>query len=52
MKKWWGLRHIRYWYLRWRVYLWAEDCALLGIGLGYPNRADLDRLDEIREGRW
>ena len=52
MKKWWGIRHVRYWYLRFRVYQWAEECARHGIGLGYPNPADLEHLEGIRKGRW
>ena len=52
MKKRWGIRHIRYWYLRWKVWRWAEECARYGIGLGYPNPADLEQLEGIRKGRW
>ena len=51
VKTWWGIRHVRHWYLRRKVWMWAEDCARMGLGLGYPNRADLDALEDIRRGR-
>ena len=52
VKRWQGIRHVRYWYLRRKVWQWAAECAQLGLGLGYPNSADLEHLEGIRRGRW
>ena len=51
MKKLWGIRHIRFFYLRGRVYSYAAKCAEFGIGLGNPNPSDLNHLDLIWQGK-
>lgn len=51
MKRLWGIRHLRYWWLEYRVYRWARFWGLHGIGLGLPNQADLDHLDAIWKGK-
>jgi len=50
MSRLWGIRHVRYWWLRRQVYLWAEAWAWWGIGLGIPNPADLAHLERIWRG--
>ena len=50
MKRWWGIRHLRYWWLRWRVYRWAGMMYECGLGLGCPNPADLRHLGDIWRG--
>jgi hypothetical protein len=50
MKRWWGVRHIRYYWLSWRAYSWAQDWAQMGIGLGVPNESDMRTLDAIWRG--
>ncbi len=44
------IRHIRYWILRYRVERWAWTWGQAGIGLGYPNEADLRQLDRVWRG--
>lgn len=51
MKRLWGIRHIRYVWLRYQVYRWAWLWGQHGIGLGWPNAADLRELDRIWQGR-
>lgn len=46
----WGIRHLRYWWNRRRLYAWAEACAQFGLGLGRPNPSDLKHLDAIWRG--
>lgn len=50
MKRWPIIRHVRYWWLRRRVYNWASFCASFGLGLGHPNEADLEHLERIWRG--
>jgi hypothetical protein len=50
MSKWWGIRHIRYWWHRRQVYRWAEECATMGLGLGEPNPSDIAYLNGIWNG--
>jgi len=50
MKKLPIIRHLRYFYLRWRVQQHAAQWASIGIGLGIPNKHDLDYLDAIWRG--
>lgn len=45
-----GIRHIRYYWYRWRVQVWAYKWYLLGVGFGYPNQLDLEYLDKIWRG--
>ncbi len=51
MKKLWGIRHIRYFYLKVRVFQAAEDWARMGIGFGYPNEYDIQMLQSIWDGK-
>jgi hypothetical protein len=51
MRRCWGIRHVRYVYLRWRVCSWAAMWGEYGIGLGFPNEHDLRVLDAIWEGK-
>lgn len=50
MKRLWGVRHIRFVFLSWRIHRWARAWARGGIGLGHPNPADLDWLEAIWRG--
>jgi hypothetical protein len=50
MKKWWGARHVRWLWLSWRVYNFAQDMAQCGLGLGIPNESDLRYLDAVWRG--
>lgn len=50
MRRLWGIRHIRYWWLSYQVHLWAWRWGQAGIGLGWPNEADLAQLDRIWRG--
>lgn len=51
MKRWPVIRHIRFWYLSWRVHRHAAAWAQCGIGVGGPNPADLDHLAAIWYGK-
>ncbi len=51
MKRWWGIRHVRWAWLSHQVWAHAHRCYEWGIGLGIPNDADLHLLDAIWEGR-
>jgi hypothetical protein len=51
MKRWPGIRHLRYYWHRYRCLRHAQMWGRMGIGLGYPNEADLATLDAIWEGR-
>jgi hypothetical protein len=51
MKRLWGIRHLRYYWLRMRIWQWARWWGEHGIGLGFPNEADLRQLDRIWEGK-
>lgn len=50
MKRLWGVRHIRWLWLSWRVHQFARQCAGIGLGLGCPNESDLKVLDAIWRG--
>lgn len=48
MKRWWGIRHLRYFYLSWSFWHWWEETGyLLG---AFPNPRDLEYLDAIWRG--
>jgi hypothetical protein len=48
MTRLWGIRHIRYWWLRHKFALWW---ATVGCHLGaVPNQADLDYLEGVWKG--
>jgi hypothetical protein len=49
MTKLWGIRHVRWVYLKWKLYCWVAQCASIGIGF-HANRSDLDYLDAIWKG--
>jgi hypothetical protein len=44
------IRHLRWAWLSWRVHRFAAMCGDVGLGLGYPNPADLRQLDAIWRG--
>ena len=49
MKRWPIIRHIRFFYLRWRFNVWW---AAYGQYLGAaPNESDLEHLQKVWEGR-
>ena len=50
MSRWWGIRHMRYWWYRRQVYQFAKTMAELGLGLGLPNPSDLSHLNRIWRG--
>jgi len=50
MKRLWGIRHVRWLWLRWRLEQWAFQCAMMGLGLGHPNKSDLDYCDAVWRG--
>jgi len=49
-KRWPVVRHVRYYYLRYKVYEAARWWYMFGIGMGQPNPADLKHLEAIRKG--
>lgn len=51
VKRWPIIRHIRYYWLSYRVHLWAMNWGSVGIGLGWPNESDLRWLDDIWRGK-
>ena len=51
MRRWWGIRHCRFYWHRARVYRWAAMWGQAGIGLGIPNEADLQELMAIWDGQ-
>lgn len=51
MTRWWGLRHLRYWYHLWRCIRYVQACKALGLGLGFINASDEAILDAIWGGR-
>lgn len=50
MKRWWGIRHIRYYWGLWRCQVWADRFGSAGIGLGIINPSDIDYLNKIWKG--
>jgi len=44
------IRHIRFWWLRYRVYSHAYELGRIGVGLGQPHQADLEHLERIWRG--
>lgn len=51
MKRWPVVRHVRYFWLAYRVDRWARMWGQAGVGLGYPNPGDLHHLDLIWKGK-
>ena len=50
VKRWWGIRHVRWLWVGYLTYRWAGMCGECGLGLGYPNPSDLRTLDAIWKG--
>lgn len=50
IKRWPIIRHIRFYYLRYRVFRYAAMWGSMGIGVGGPNPSDLEHLDRIWRG--
>jgi hypothetical protein len=50
MTRWWGIRHLRYWWYARQVARWARYWGEHGIGIGVPHQADLVVLDAIWRG--
>ena len=50
MKKLWGIRHVRYYWLSWKAFSFAQDMAQIGLGLGIPNESDIRYLDAVWRG--
>lgn len=44
------IRHVRYFWYSWRVRVHAMQWASIGVGLGIPNKSDLEHLDDIWRG--
>jgi hypothetical protein len=51
VRRWWGIRHIRWLIAAWQLARWVDQCAELGLGMGVPNPSDVRALRDIREGR-
>lgn len=49
MHRFWGIRHIRYWWLRRQFERHLAECYRIGIGI-HPARSDLDFLDAVWRG--
>ena len=50
VRKWWGIRHLRYWWTLNRVLDHVEKSAHFGLGF-WMNPADRKALDDIWEGK-
>jgi hypothetical protein len=50
VKSLWGIRHIRWFVLAWRVQTRARQAAQIGLGWGIPNSSDIRVLDAIWRG--
>lgn len=50
MKRWWGIRHIRFWWLRGKLYRFLDECHEVGIGFAGPHPRDLEYLDAVWRG--
>jgi hypothetical protein len=50
MKRLWGIRHVRWLWHAWQLSRWVSNWASVGIGLGRPNKADVEALDQIWRG--
>ena len=50
-KRWSIIRHIRYFWLDYRVHRWALSCYRHGLsGFPVPNESDIKHLEEIWKG--
>lgn len=50
MKRWYVIRHVRYYFLRRRVFMAAREWARVGVGLGNPNDSDILYLEAVWRG--
>jgi hypothetical protein len=50
IKRLWGIRHIRYFWLVYRLNSHLDQCARLGLGY-FPQQSDLDYLEGVWEGK-
>lgn len=44
VRRWWGIRHVRWLILAYRAQRWASMWAEMGVGLGYINESDERQL--------
>lgn len=44
------IRHIRFYWHSWRLHLWVMSWCSVGIGMGIPNKSDIDHLEKIWRG--
>lgn len=49
LKKVWGVRHIRWFYLSWRLYSHIRHCRSWGLGY-FAQPADLEYLERVWRG--
>lgn len=52
MKRWWGIRHVRWLWYDYQVYKHAAFWRSVGIGVGGPNESDLKILQMIWDGEF
>ena len=50
MKRWWGIRHIRYWWLGYKVDRFVAKCRRYGLGIAI-SPPDADHLADVWAGR-
>lgn len=50
MKRWFGIRHVRWLWLAWKLEQHCQRCARLGLGF-FPQESDLDYLDKVWKGQ-
>ena len=49
MKRWWGIRHIRWLYGCYQLSRWVARCQNIGLGFS-ASQSDIRRLDAILKG--
>jgi hypothetical protein len=49
MKRLWGIRHVRYFYLSYKFYAYLAWCQKVGIGM-FPQESDLEYLKGVWDG--
>lgn len=50
MKRWFGIRHVRYFWLAWRFSRFLRRCQEVGIGF-FAQESDLKYLDDVWLGK-
>jgi hypothetical protein len=50
-KRWWGVRHLRYWWIKSKLWEDARALQTIGIGNGVPWINDLFDLELIWRGK-